>query len=178
MRNDFSLLRIYICGLVVVLLQLFLAPIISINAVVPNFILAYAIVVMVVRPDKMALGFAFIMGLLFDLICNGPVGSMAFVMIIVCFIICKILTRLENPNFVLMLIVIALSVLFIEFFYGVFQVSLTVNAGFIDLLAYRVLPCSLYDMILAFLMFPIMIRLISPLTYTSVPNQNSVNNSR
>ena len=64
MKNDGSAIRIYICAIVLVLLQLFLAPIISINAIVPNFILAYVIVVTVVRPDKMALGFAFIMGLL------------------------------------------------------------------------------------------------------------------
>lgn len=178
MSNDGSTLRIYISAIVVLLLQLFLAPIISINAVVPNFFLAYTIVVVVVRPDKMHIGFAFLMGLLFDLICSGPVGAMAFVMVVFSFIISKILLRLENANFVVMLLIIALSVFFVELFYGVVQVSFLLDASFVDVLFYRVLPCSLYDIILAFLMFPIMIRLISPVQYVQPEASQTVNNSR
>lgn len=161
MRNDRSNMTIYIGALVVVALQLFLGPIISINAVVPNFLLAYTIVCIVIRPDKMHLTFAFVMGLIYDLCFNGPVGAMAFVMVVFSFIVAKILLRLEEVNLVISLLTIGLSVFFVELFYGVFQAAFAISAGFIDILAYRILPCTIYDCILALIMFVIMVRLIS-----------------
>ena len=161
MRNDRSNMTIYIGALVVVALQLFLGPIISINAVVPNFLLAYTIVCIVIRPDKMHLTFAFVMGLIYDLCFNGPVGAMAFAMVVFSFIVAKILLRLEEVNLVISLLTIGLSVFFVELFYGVFQAAFAINAGFIDILAYRILPCTIYDCILALIMFVIMVRLIS-----------------
>ena len=161
MRNDRSNMTIYIGALVVVALQLFLGPIISINAVVPNFLLAYTIVCIVIRPDKMHLTFAFVMGLIYDLCFNGPVGAMAFAMVVFSFIVAKILLRLEEVNLVISLLTIGLSVFFVELFYGVFQAAFAISAGFIDILAYRILPCTIYDCILALIMFVIMVRLIS-----------------
>ena len=67
MNRDTANTKIYVGGLIVVALQLFIGPIISINAVVPNLLLAYTIVCIVIRPEKMHLIFAFAMGLIFDL---------------------------------------------------------------------------------------------------------------
>ncbi len=161
MRNDRSNMVIYIGALVVLALQLFLGPVISINAVVPNFLLAYTIVCIVIRPEKMHLTFAFVMGLIYDLCFNGPVGAMAFVMVVFSFIVAKILLRLEEVNLIISLLTIGLSVFFVELFYGVFQAAFAISAGFIDILAYRILPCTIYDCILALIMFVIMVRLIS-----------------
>ena len=170
-------IRIYIGALIMVILQLFVGPIISINAIVPNFLLAYTIVCVVARPEKMHLGFAFIMGLIYDIVCNGPVGAMAFVMVIFAFIISKVLQRIENINLAVSLLTIFVSVFFVEVFYGVFQLSLTVNVSFLDIIAYRVLPCTIYDSILAFIMFAVMIRIIAPpvTTKTDATNQNFTN---
>lgn len=161
MRRDNSNMIIYVGALIVVALQLFLGPIISINSVVPNFLLAYTIVCVVIRPEKMHLTFAFLMGLLFDLCFNGPVGAMAFVMVVFSFIVAKILLRLEEVNLIISMITIFFSVFFVELFYGVFQAAFAINAGFVDILAYRILPCTIYDCILALVMFVIMVRLIT-----------------
>lgn len=179
MREPNPNIRIYIGALIMVVLQLFVGPIISINAIVPNFLLGYTIVCIVARPDKMHLGFAFLMGLIYDLVCNGPVGAMAFVMLIFAFIIMKVLQRIENINLAVSLLVIFISVFFIEIFYGAFQVSLTVNVSFLDIIAYRVLPCTIYDSILAFIMFAVMIRIIAPPVTTKADSINqNITNSR
>lgn len=162
MRADNSNMKIYIGALIVIALQLFIGPIISINAVVPNLLLAYTIVCIVIRPDKMHLTFAFIMGLIFDLCFNGPVGAMAFVMVVFSFIVAKVLLRIEEVNLIISLLTIGLSVFFVELFYGVFQASISVSAGFMEIFAYRILPCTIYDLILAFVMFAIMARVIAP----------------
>lgn len=176
---DSTNIRIYIGSLIVIILQILLGPIISINAVVPNMLLAYTIVCIVIRPDKMHLVFAFIMGILYDLVCSGPVGAMAFVMVVFAFIVANVLRRLEIINLGVSLLTIAVSVFFVELFYGVFQVSILVNAPFVEVLAYRILPCAIYDIILAFIMFAIMARIIAPPVTTSAENiSHEINNSR
>lgn len=175
MRYDSVNTKIYIGGLIVVILQLFLGPIISINAVVPNLLLAYTIVCIVIRPDKMHLIFAFVMGLIYDLCFNGPVGAMAFVMVVFSFIVAKVLLRLPEINLGISLLTIGFSVFFVELFYGILQVSIMVNASLVDVLAYRILPCTIYDVILAFIMFAIMARLIAPPVTASDTIQSSVN---
>ena len=180
MNRDTANTKIYVGVLIVVALQLFIGPIISINAVVPNLLLAYTIVCIVIRPEKMHLIFAFAMGLIFDLCFNGPVGAMAFVMVVFSFIVAKVLLRFDEINLGISLLTIGLSVFFVELFYGVFQVSIMVDASFMDVLAYRILPCTIYDVILAFVMFAIMVRLIAPpVTANTVKSSvNEVNNSR
>lgn len=180
MGRDSVNTKIYIGGLIVIALQLFIGPIISINAVVPNLLLAYTIVCIVIRPDKMHLVFAFVMGLIYDLCFSGPVGAMAFVMVVFSFIVAKVLLRLPEINLGISLLTIGVSVFFVELFYGVFQMSIMISASFMDILAYRILPCTIYDVILAFVMFAIMARLIAPpVTANTIHSSvNEVSNSR
>lgn len=162
MVADNTNLKIYIGAIIVILLQLFLGSIISINHVLPNFLLAYTIVCIVLRPDKIHLTFAFIMGLIYDLVFSGPVGAMSFVMVVFAFIVSKVLLRLNLINLGISLITILASVFFVELFYGIFQAAITVDASFVDILSYRVLPCSIFDVILAFIMFAIMGKILAP----------------
>lgn len=173
--GDNTNMKIYIGALIVVLLQVLLGPIISINAVVPNFLLAYAIVCIVLRPDKLHITFAFLMGFIYDLVFSGPVGAMSFVMVVFSFIVSQILLKMKVMNLGLSLLVLFLSLFFVELFYGMFQASITVSASFIEVLAYRVLPCSIFDIILAFIMFAIMGRIIAPPVDI---NQGKVNTRR
>lgn len=174
--SDSTNMKIYIGALTVILLQVLVGPIISINAVVPNFLLAYTIVCIVLRPDKLHLTFAFIMGMIYDLVFSGPVGAMAFVMVVFAFIVSKVLLKFNVMNLGISLCIIGLSSIFVEFFYGVFQASITVSAGFFDILAYRVLPCSIFDIILAFIMFAIMGRIIAPPMTVNQDGINRTNN--
>lgn len=162
MTADNFRIKILIGAIVMVVLQLFLAPIISINAIVPNFLMAFTIVCTVARPDKSHLLFAFIMGLLFDLLSNGPVGAIAFAMVVVCFAVSFIVSKIQNINLVISIITIILAIFFTELIYGVFQMSLYVDSSFVDIIAFRVLPCTLYNVILGLIMLPILLRLLLP----------------
>lgn len=172
MKTDNTNMKIYIGAIIVILLQLLICSIISINHVFPNFLLAYTIVCIVLRPDKIHLTFAFIMGLIYDLVFAGPVGSMAFVMVVFAFIISKVLIKINASNLALSLLTILISVFFVEVFYGVFQAAILVDAVFVDILAYRVLPCSIFDVICAFIMFAIMGRILAPSVSINDDNLN------
>ena len=49
--QDNARIKIYIGSIIMVVLQLIIAPIISINAIVPNFLLAFTISCAIARPD-------------------------------------------------------------------------------------------------------------------------------
>lgn len=176
MSPDNSKIKIFIGAIVMIILQVFLAPIISISSVIPNFLLAYTIAVVVARPDQNHLVFAFFMGLIFDFITNGPVGSMAFIMVLFAFISSLILNRISNINLTISILIIILAVFLIELCYGTFMVSLQIDSTFIDMLKFRVLPCTLYDVILGVVIFPIMVKLITPMLSHSI--QNEIDNTR
>lgn len=162
MDNSNSKVKIFIGAVFVILLQVFLSPIISINNVLPNFIVAFTISVIVARPDQQHLFFAFIMGLIYDFVTFGPVGSMAFVLLAVTFILSKILVRIEELNTAINVLAIVLSLLIIETVYGAFQVSLILDASFVEMLVYRAFPCGVYDIIICLVFFPIMVKLLQP----------------
>ena len=61
-----------------VLLQIILAPHIGLFGVVPNIIVAYTLVVAVTQPQSFSSVMPFVLGLFFDLFTGGPVGAMAF----------------------------------------------------------------------------------------------------
>lgn len=60
---------------VVVLLQIVVAPVIAIYSVVPSFIVAFVIVLSIVRPEDTTYVYAFVMGIISDLFTQVPFGS-------------------------------------------------------------------------------------------------------
>lgn len=176
LSGDFRV-KLFAGSIIMVVLQLFLAPIISINAVIPNFLLAYMVACIVARPDTNHLVFAFAMGVFFDIFTSGPVGAMSFVMVIISFFVSIILRRIENVNLAISIITIILAIFCSELIYGVFQMSIFVDQSFIDILAFRVLPCALYDVILGIIMFPIVLRYLAPAVTTGNFNEE-IDNTR
>ena len=154
--------KLLVGALIMIILQVLLAPIITISSIVPNFMLAFTIACVVSRPDQNHLVFAFVMGLIYDLTSSGPVGAMAFAMVLVCFVASIVITKIPSNSFAISMIAIILSVIFVETIYGVFQLALSLDTSFIDILTYRVLPCTMYDLILSIIMLPIMAKILSP----------------
>ena len=128
----------------------------------------------------MHLIFAFLMGLMFDILFNGVVGVMAFVLLICCFIVSRFLLRIEEINLGISLLVVTVTIFFAEMFYGMFQAAFTVNAAILDVLSYKILPCTIYDIILAFVFFALMVRLIAPpvIPGSEHSSSNQINNHR
>lgn len=154
--------KLLIGALIMTVLQVLFAPVITINSIVPNFMLAFVIACAVATPDENHLVFAFIMGLLYDLISGGPVGGMAFACVVVSFIVSLVLSKIPVNNLGISIVAIIVAILVVEFIYGLFQIGLYVDVTFLDILTYRVLPCTMYDIILGIIMFPIMVKISMP----------------
>ena len=63
-------------AVVAVLLQVVVAPNIALFGAMPNFVVAYALLVAIVRPMAAGPVMPFVLGLVFDLVSGGPVGAM------------------------------------------------------------------------------------------------------
>lgn len=177
MGNENYKIKMFTGAIIMVVLQLFLAPVISINTVVPNFLLAFTISCIVARPDRSHILFSFVMGILFDIFTSGPVGAMSFVLVAVSFAVSLILRKIENVNFAISIITIILCIFCSELIYGAFQMALLVNSSFVEILSFRVLPCTLYDVILGVIIFPIVLRLLVP-PITTNAYSDQVDNTR
>ncbi|MGI6105474.1 MAG: rod shape-determining protein MreD [Raoultibacter sp.] len=143
-----------------VILQLVVAPNIAIFSVMPNFLLAYSLVLAIVRPmNNSTLIVAFVFGLLFDLMGHGPVGAMAFLMVLAAFCASRLFMVMNNSAFAMAAITLFVSFLLVETIYALFLLMFGFSAGPIDAFLYRALPCTLYDCVFGFIFYPIALRL-------------------
>lgn len=140
------------------LLQVFLAPHIAIAGIVPNFMAAYCLAIAVARGRLAGLLLPFVVGLVFDLLSGGPVGAMAFSLTAVSAFGSWLVRRANNDTSFMGALVLALSVLVLEVIFGLFYLLFGYSAGFFEALAYRMLPCFLYDFLIALAVFMVGLR--------------------
>ena len=110
-------------AVIAVLLQVVVAPNIALASALPNFVLAYALVLAVVRPDRTGPMLAFVLGLVFDLLGSGPVGAMAFLLVLVTFLASRAFSVLDNDTLFMPLVILVVSTLVVELFYAVFLMA-------------------------------------------------------
>lgn len=146
----------------VVLLQVVVAPNIAIASVLPNFVAAWALVLAVVRADRVSFVLAFALGLLFDLLGTAPVGAMAFLLVLASFLASRAFMVLNNDTLFMPLVVLVVSTFVVEFGYAFFLMGTGFSAGLFDAFLYRALPCALYDCVVALIMFPVAMRSMVP----------------
>lgn len=150
---------IVIAGAVVaVLLQVVLAPYISIGFAVPDFIAVFALLVAVTRPHSFGAVLPFVLGLACDLLTGGPLGVMAFSLTAFSFLTARLLSVLDNDTLFMPLALLALGLLLVELSYGMFLLLFGYNAGIAGVLAYRIVPCFAYDLVLAVVLYPLAAR--------------------
>ena len=147
-------------AVVAVLLQLVVAPNIAIFHTVPNFMLAFVLVVAIAKPSEAGIVLPFVMGLLYDLLGTGPLGGMALLFMLISFVAAKIFMILDNDTLFMPLIILIIATLIVEVMYGGLLILLGLPVTPLDALLYRALPCSLYDCAFALIMYPIMVRLL------------------
>lgn len=145
-------------AVIAVLLQVVLAPALSLFEAVPNFIVAYCVVRAVATPAAAGALVPFFCGLLFDLMGGGPVGAMAFVLVLVTFLASRLYLMLNNDTLFIPVAILLLSIVLAELLYSMVVVACGVGAPFGEAFLYRTLPCMLYDCVIGLLMYPIAIR--------------------
>ena len=149
-------------AVIAVLLQVVVAPNIALASALPNFVLAYALVLAVVRPDRTGPVLAFVLGLVFDLLGSGPVGAMAFLLVLVTFLASRAFSVLDNDTLFMPLVILVVSTLVVEaFLCGVPDGDGILRRSPRRLSVPRALPCALYDCVVALVMFPLALRFLA-----------------
>lgn len=149
-----------ICAVVVVLLQIMVAPAIALFSAIPNFIVAFCVVRAVAAPYQAGSLIPLALGLVFDLVGGGPVGGMAFVLVLVTFFASRLFAALNNDTLFMPVTIILVSTMLVEVLYGLVVVACGAGVSFGEALLYRVLPCMLYDCVIGLLLYPIAIRVL------------------
>lgn len=148
-------------ALIALVLQVVLAPYISLNSAVPNFILAYVIVVAIVRAQSCGVVAPFVLGMLYDLIGGGPIGAYALLFALVTFLLSRAFSVLDNDTLFMPLALIIGSTLVVEMLYGVLLLACGVDVSPLEAFVYRSLPCALYDSVIGLIVYPIAVRTIA-----------------
>ena len=153
-----SLIITVVCAILAVLLQAILAPFMVIGPAVPNFILAFVIANAVARPTGGIVA-PFVLGLLYDLMGNGPLGAMALVCVVFSFACSRLLMMLNNDTLFIPIVLIVAGTFLGDAVYGILMIACGMDVGALEALVGRALPCGLYDTVLALIMFPLLARL-------------------
>ena len=153
-------------ALVALLLQLVVAPYIAVFSAVPNFLVAFAVLLAVVKPASFGSLLPFLLGLAFDLVGGGPVGAMAFSLTLFTYLLARYSVHVGNDSLFMTLAFIALGVLAVDLCYGIFLLLSGYNANLFEVLAYRIAPCFVYDLIIALLFYPLVRRFVQPTAVT------------
>ena len=148
-------------AIIAVVLQIALAPNIALFGVVPNFIMAYVLIVSIVCPDQSGPVFAFVLGLLFDLLGTGPVGAMAFLLTGVSFLAKRIFMLVNNDTLFMPLLLAAISTLVIELLYAAFMMAFGAGVSALDAFVFRALPGTVYNFLAALIFSPIVVRFLA-----------------
>lgn len=147
-------------ALVAFSLQFVVAPNIAILGAMPNFVVAYAIVLAVARPATSPTPLAFGLGLLYNLAAGGPVGAMAFLLVLVTYAASRALSVLANGALFMPIATLFVSSIVVELLYAVLTVSLGFEAELFSALIGRALPCALYDCVAGLALYPLVLKFV------------------
>lgn len=150
----------FIGAVVAVLLQIVVAPSIALASVVPNFIAVYCVVRAVCCPARAGVVMPLVLGLLFDLIGGGPVGAMAFVLVLVTFFASRVYEAVNNDTLFIPAAILLVSIMLVETLYAMIVVATGAGVSIADAFLYRALPCLLYDCVIGLLFYPIAARVL------------------
>ena len=107
-------------AVVAVLLQVVVAPNIALFGAMPNFVVAYALLVAIVRPMAAGPVMPFVLGLVFDLVSGGPVGAMAFLLVLMTFLAARAFAVLDNDTLFMPLVIFVAATVLVEALYAAF----------------------------------------------------------
>ncbi len=154
-------LAVAVGAIIVVLLQIIVAPNITIAGAMPNFILAYVVVVAVASPTTCGLVMPFVLGLIFDLVGSGPVGALALLLVVAAFALTRLVAYFGNGTLFVSIATTVVSVFVIEIVYAVLMMAFGDNVGFLGALGHRALPDGLYTCVCALITYPIVVRFVA-----------------
>lgn len=142
-----------ISAAIVVLLQIVIAPIIAIYSVVPNFIVAFVIVLSIVRREDTTYLYAFVLGIVSDLLSHVPLGLTPLLLLLISFVLSRVFEVLDKSSFAMVLVASAASVFVYELIVVIVQLVLGYPAPFFDLFVARALPATVFNFIICAILY-------------------------
>jgi rod shape-determining protein MreD len=145
-----------IAAIITVLLQIIIAPNIAINGVVPDFILVFVVVTAISHDTVPSMIVAFILGLVYDFTCSGPIGLMALVLTIIAFAVSSLDKELFSGPWFIEVITLLIASFFGELLYAVVMAIMGLENDFLSSFVYITLPNTVYDALFGLIIFPIL----------------------
>lgn len=144
--------------LIASVLQVLVAPNISLLGGSPNFLLIIVVVMALSEGSSEGATLGFIAGLLFDLLGSGPVGPAAFVLTLVGYVAGSLHQNMFSEGWIAPLIVLGTASLLGELVYMLVLVVLGSGMSFGAALLTKVLPNALYSLFIGVVSFPLVAR--------------------
>lgn len=144
---------------VALLLQLIVAPYVTIGYAMPNFILCTVVILSLLYPEDPSYVCAFIFGMLYDLASSGPVGAMALICVAITWAISTLHLYFDDDSLFMPIILIIISCFAGEAAYAVLMIACGYDVSFLDALVYRILPCGIYDTVISLIAFIVWLRI-------------------
>ncbi len=144
---------------VIVVLQVVFAPILSVAAAVPSFIAAFVMVLSVMRRPDTTYVYAFVLGLIADLLSHTPVGLNALLLLLATFCLSRIFEVLDDSTAAMPIIAFAGTIFVFELVFAIVLMIFGYQGSIIDMLIQRVLPSTVLNTVIAAVLFLIMRRL-------------------
>lgn len=142
-----------ICSVVVVLLQILIAPHVAIGSAIPNFIVVLCVVVAVMNSRNFNCLLPFVLGLIYDIISGGPIGAMAFCLTALSVATAWFHDRIDNDTVFMGLLNLCVGIFLVELAYGIFLLIFGYRMDPVDGFVFRVVPCFVYDLVLAVIVY-------------------------
>lgn len=144
---------------VIVVIQIVFAPILTIFSVVPNFIVAFVMVLAVLRRSDSVYLYAFVLGLISDFLSQTPLGLTPLLLLIITFVLLKAFEVLDDSNLAMPIIVFAAAIFVFELIFMIVLMVVGYQGSFFELFLQRALPATVLNVIIAAVLFIIMRRL-------------------
>ncbi|MBQ9068977.1 MAG: rod shape-determining protein MreD [Eggerthellaceae bacterium] len=149
-------------ALLALVLQVVLAPNIAIMGTMPHFVIAYTMVVSLLVPGTPAYVVAFCLGMASDLLGYGPVGALPFILLIMAFAIGRAESAFGNGTVFVSCSILVVFVILAHFLHAAFMVAMTSTYSASEAFLLIAIPQSLYDSVLAVIMYIALRRMFSP----------------
>jgi len=148
-------------SIITFLLQVILAPNIAILDVVPNLFLVFVVLNAMYSTKTRACVCGFILGLLYDLLSVGALGTMAFVLSIIGFAVNSLNRDTFTSSWISQSFILLIAAFFAELLHSVFLSILGFDSDFMTSLIMRVLPGSVYNALFGLIVIAILSRFSS-----------------
>ena len=145
-------------SVVIVVIQVVFAPILTVFSAVPSFIVSFVLVLSIMRRPDTTYVYAFVLGLIADLLTHTPVGLTPLLLLIAVFCLSRVFEVLDDTSLAMPLIALAATLLVFELL-AVVLLVLGYQGSIFEIFAQRVIPATILNSLIAALLFVIMRRL-------------------